>query len=116
MPTDLDIVFKEKATGVINAAFTDEDGATVVPTACTYTLTDNSGNIINNINQTAASLASSVDIVLTGDDLAIQTTEVSEAQVLRRLLVEFEYTSSLGSGLPGKQSGSFLIENLLAVS
>ena len=115
MPTNLDITANEQGTIVVRAAFTDEDGATVVPASnVLWTLTDTAGTVINSRLDEIESAAATVDIVLTGDDLALQTGE--SGTVERRILVETTYNSSLGSGLSLKKSGAFQIEDLTAVS
>ena len=94
-----------------SAAFTDEDGASVVPDTITWTLTDESGNVINSRSEVSVSPAAAVDIVLSGDDLSI-----GNYGTRRVLLIEYTFTSSLGSGLPGKHQVSFKITDLVAVS
>lgn len=117
MPTNLDVIFKEEGTGIVGAAFTDEDASAVTPNAITWTLTDAAGTVINSREDVAvASPDTSIDIVLSGDDLQILTAEASQKYVERLILVKSTYDSSLGSDLPAKQSGAFLIENLVAVS
>lgn len=116
MPTNLDITATEQGTIVVNAAFTDEDNAAVVPVSVTWTLTDASGNVINSRSDQTASPAASVDIVLSGDDLAIQAGETALDFAERRILIKATYDSTLGSDLPLRKSGAFRIENLVAVS
>ncbi len=112
MPTNLDITANEQGTIVVRAAFTDEDGDAVVPaSSVAWTLTDTSGNEIATGTESAAA---SVDIVLSGSNLALQTGE--SGTVERLILVETTYNSTLGNGLPLKKSGAFLIEDLAAVN
>ena len=60
----------DKSTKVVTVAFLDEDGNAVVPTGAAWTLTNEGGAIINNRNQEPISpLASSSDVVLSGNDL-----------------------------------------------
>lgn len=115
MPTILTTRANEKSTYVITSAFTDEKGAAVVPTAITWTLASRSGTIINGRTQVAvAAPASSIDIVLSGLDLALQTGE--EIQAVRILTVEATYASSLGEGLPLKDQCSFTVDDLKSVT
>ena len=115
MPTNLDIIAHEKGTIVVRAAFTDEDGDTVTPASdVLWTLTDTAGTVINSRQDVAVSAAATVNIVLSGDDLALQTGEAGRVE--RRILVATTYNSSLGTGLPLKKSGAFLIDDLVAVS
>ena len=116
MPTNLDITATEQGTIVVRAVFTDEDGDSVTPASnVLWTLTDTSGTVINSRQDEVESAAATVDIVLSGDDLAIQAGETAQ-YVERRILVETTYDSSLGSGLPLKKSGAFLVANLVAVT
>lgn len=105
----------EKSTAVFTASFKDEDGQATVPTAATWTLSDKAGAIINSRDSvTITSLAESVDIVLSGDDLAISSGFDGRAEE-RVLTIEGTYTSDLGSGLPIKAECRFFIDSLIAV-
>ncbi|HDM76324.1 MAG TPA: hypothetical protein ENG51_07620 [Deltaproteobacteria bacterium] len=112
MPTTLTTHAVEKSTFVITVAFQDEQGNSVTPNELTWTLTDMNGNVINNRDQVSITPASSVDIVLSGDDLALE----GDAPELRVLTVEGTYSSDLGSDLPIKDSVRFIVDNLVAVS
>jgi hypothetical protein len=102
----------EKGTYAITAQFTDDAGVTTIPTAATWSLLDMDGNIINSRNAvTISSLATSVTVVLSGNDLALSVGDAGD----RRFLVEALYTSSLGSGLPLRKEYTFNIENLSGV-
>lgn len=111
MPTLLSTLAVEESTYVVTAAFTDEDGTVVTPSSVTWTLTDNRGNIINNRNAVSATPGTSIDIVLTGDDLAIGTNGEE-----RTVTIDATYNSDLGSGLKLKDECTFKIHNLLNVS
>ncbi len=113
MPTTLTTHAIERSTFVISASFTDEAGEAVAPTSITWTLTDDYGTIINSREGEAVTPATSVDIVLSGADLAI--TEAS-ASVIRKMTVEATYNSSFGTGLPLKDQVTFQIDNLTAVT
>jgi hypothetical protein len=112
MTTELPLVAQEEGTYVINAAFKDEDGADVVPDSATWTLSDEEGNIVNSRNEiTITGLATSKDIVLSGDDLALTAALHGNTRVF---LIEGTYTSTLGV-LPLKEQAKFDIENLVKV-
>lgn len=114
MPSTLTINANERSTFVINSAFTDEDDTPVTPTAATWTLTDCNGSIINSREDvTISSLSTNVDVVLSGDDLAIQSGNDDGKRVF---LVEGTYDSTLGSGLPFKDQAEFFIADLVAVT
>jgi len=111
--TILDTHAQEESTFVVTVAFEDEDGNAVAPTSANWTLTDEDGTVINNREDVAiSSPTSSEDIVLSGDDLAV--TETGDA--VRVLTVEALYNSALGTGLPLKAEGRFVVDNLVAES
>jgi len=102
----------EKGTIVISCAFFDESGNSVVPTEIKWTLIDKDSVVINNLEQVVFSTpAASVDIVLSGDDLAMQDGE-TERYARRFFVLEAKYDSSIGTNLPLKDQAMFLIENL----
>lgn len=115
MPLPLSITPKEEGTLLITVGpFTDDTGATVTPSAVTWTLTDVVGTVVN--SRSAVSItppASSVTILLSGDDLALSSTLRG---VKRILLVRFVYTSTSGSGLVGYIEREFSIQPLVAVT
>ena len=115
MATILTVNARERSTYVITVAFKDEDGQDVVPTSAVWTLTDEDGTVINSRQDVAISpLAASVDVVLTGADLAVDTGFAGTAQE-RIFTVKAVYTSSLGSGLTLTGACKFNVENLIAV-
>jgi hypothetical protein len=115
MPTVLTTTFNEKSTGVIIANFTDEDGKALIPISCIWTLTDSSGNVINSRNQVSITPSASIAIVLQGDDFAISGGFSGKAEE-RRLTIEARYHSTYGSNLPLKDSVTFFISNLIAIT
>ena len=101
----------EESTYVITVSFKDEDDNLITPDSATWTLSDTSGNIINNREDIVISaLASSVDITLSGDDLAIQTGESGNYHN-RIFTVEAIY-----GGLPLKDQLKFPVFNLTVVT
>lgn len=112
-------IFPEEGTVGIEISFYDEDDVALTPNADTikYTLTDRPAitetpNIINSIEQSAISSASTITIVLSGDDLALQASETNNEYAKRALTIEYEYDSDLGSDLPGKAQYYFKIKNM----
>lgn len=106
----------EESTAKITIAFTDEDGNAATPSAITWTLTDENGTIINDREDVAVAVpASSIDVALSGDDLAMQSGETGDS-VFRIFTAEWTYSSDLGAGLPGKDSLKFPLVNLVAVT
>lgn len=101
----------EKSTIVYTVSFTNEDGASVVPNTVVWTLSDSSGAIINGRQDVSVTPAASVDIVLTGDDLEINSSDLS-----RNLTIEADYDSAAGTGLALNSEYSFNITPLVNVS
>ena len=79
-----------------------------------YTLTDKSGTVINSRNGESETPAASIDILLSGDDLAIQAGESYLGE--RILTVEAVYNSTEGTNLPLKAEVHFIVDNLVNVS
>ena len=120
MPTEFYIedgdYLVEESTGGITAHFKDEDDQSFTPVTATWTLTDESGSVINSReNIVIASLATNNTIVLFGDDLAFQSGESGNA-VSRKLTIKGTYNSSdFGNGKPFNDQLTFPIFNLTAV-
>jgi len=114
MPIKATIPAIEQSTYVVTLTFKDEDGNSVSPNSIKWTLTDSAGNVINSRQDVSISPASSVSIVLRGDDLALQASESDVGQ--RILTVEATYDSDKGSNLPLKDELSFYVVNLTNVS
>lgn len=114
MPSTLTTRAQERSTFGIVISFIDDTGAAVTPSAATWSLTDGAGNVVNSRSAVAiGSLATTATIVLSGADLALLTTYQGNA---RYLLIEYTYTSSLGSGLPAKDQVLFYIDDLAGVT
>lgn len=112
MPTTLEARAVEKSSYTITAAFTDELDAAVIPNAgLTWTLTDGAGNVINNRSNVDLTEAASVDITLSGNDLALGNNGNK-----RIVTVQGTYNSAAGSNLPIKDQVIFYIDGLVAVS
>lgn len=103
----------EQSTYVIPVTFRDEDATAIAPDAVTWTLTDRHGVVINSRSDVAISpLAATVNIVLTGADLAM-LGELDNRT--RLLLVEATYNSSLGTGLNLRDEIEFSVRPLVGV-
>lgn len=110
MPVQLSAKAIEEGTFAITVAFTDEDGEAVAPDVLTWTLVDLIGNIINSREDVVVANPESTEtIVLTGDDLSV----TNRFQRGRVLIVEGTYTSTLGAGLPIRESVSFTIADII---
>lgn len=101
----------EEGTLVLAGAFSDDADASVTPSSVTWTLTDENGAIINSRSAVALTPATTYQIVLTGDDLAIGSNSPH-----RRVLIAWRYDSDAGVGLYGKHEIQFQIINLTAVT
>lgn len=114
MPTQLANDAIERSTYAVTAAFLDDVGAAVTPSAATWTLSDDRGVVVNSRSAVAISpLATTATIVLSGADLAIGASYNGRR---RHLLIEYTYTSSLGAGLPGKDVAIFDVLDLAGVT
>ena len=103
----------EKSTYIVTVAFTNEDGDSVIPNSgLNWSLSDLEGNIVNSRTAVALTPAATVNIILSGLDLAL----VDGKDTYRVLTVEGTYNSLLGGSLPIKDSVVFLIRNLRKVS
>lgn len=111
MPTTIKTQAVEESTYVVTVSFTNAAGTAVTPTSATWSLLDKDGEIVNSRNAvTISSLSTSVDILLSGDDLQIADGKT------RKLLVEAVYSSDEGSNLPLKDQLTFQIQDLVGVS
>jgi len=114
MPTTLTTQALPNNTYVITAAFTDEDGDAVTPNdGATWSLKDTAGNTINSRSAVEITEATSVDIVLSGDDLAAQGANDNGIRILS---IDGTYDSDAGSDLPLDTSVQFVVDTLLPVS
>ena len=99
MTTKATVAAEARSTYVATVSFYDEDGVAAVPTAIHWTLKDADMVVINSrSNVNVAVPASSINIVLYEDDLAMNDTD-AEYEV-RYLIVAATYNSTLGTGLP----------------
>ena len=110
MTTILTTMADEGSPYFVRVAFADEDGSAVTPNSAAYTVTARYGTVIGSLSSVEiSSLATSVDILLTGADVTIG----SNGQV-RILSVEYIYDSTLGSGLTAYTEAQFTIDDLVA--
>lgn len=106
----------EKSSYVITAVFRDEDNDLVVPNSITWTLSNKGGIVINDRGDVNVETpSSSIDIVLSGDDLALLSGEAGAENVERRLTIEAVYDSERADNLPLRDSVRFYLRNLRAV-
>jgi hypothetical protein len=103
----------ELSTYVITLACADASGDAVTPTSGTWTLTALDGTVVNSRTAVALTPASSMSVVLSGNDLALLDTYGTGE---RLLTVQFTYSSDEGLNLPLKEEVYFRIRSLAAVS
>jgi len=102
----------EESTYIITANFIDENGEAFSPVTLNWSLTDPSGNIINDREDVVVESPESTEhIVLSGDDLAIGTNY----PCWRRFCLSGTYDSTLGNGLPINSVALFQIITLADV-
>lgn len=110
----LSVAAVEESTYVVTLAFADKAGDPVTPDSATWTLTDGDGTVLNSRSAVAITpLAASVDVVLSGDDLAMQAGETQYG--LRLLTVQAVYTSTEGAGLPLNAEYQFQVDGLTVI-
>lgn len=103
----------EGSTYAITVTFRDDEGALVVPSSATWTLSDPCGDVINARDGIAiGSLASSVTVVLSGNDLDLVDDDDTGERIFT---VEAVYSSDLGNDLPMKSEVTFTITALVNV-
>ena len=119
MPTEIRIDGEyavEKSTYIVTLTFTDEDNDPVTPATGTWTLTDEDGTVINSReDEVISSLDTSVDVVLSGDDLAVSDGFTGKSE-WRIFTFEGTYNSDLGVGLPLRDQLKFPVYNLGAIT
>jgi hypothetical protein len=101
----------EKSTFVITVAFTDSNGVAVIPNQVLWTLTNQNGDLVNSREDVSVTPASTVNIVVSGDDLAMEG--YGSRRILTILAV---YDSEYGENLPLRARAVFNIDDLVAVS
>ena len=115
MPTVFTNKAVELSTFAVHVCFYDENSQAMAPNSLYWTLADPDGTIFNNRSMTAiTSVQSSIDIVLSGSDLAISSGSLL-AEENRVLTIQGNYNSSLGNALPLNDRVKFVVINLSAI-
>jgi|JI10StandDraft_1071094.scaffolds.fasta_scaffold509666_2 hypothetical protein len=104
----------EESTAILRVTFTDSDGNAVIPQSATWTLSDRDNEVVNGKSDvTISPLASTVDILLKGDDLKLPFPR----ERVRRVLVKAIYDSSTyGDDLPFNEEFEFTITDLRSLN
>jgi hypothetical protein len=104
---------RKRSSAVIRVNFKNEFGVAMVPKSATWTLTNENGVVVNSRRRVVISpLASSVDIRLSGLDLAVSKGKTVQNRVFT---VEAVYDSSFESDIPLNDACIFTVENLVGV-
>lgn len=101
----------EKGSLILTVSFFDEDDVAVLPTTITWRLTDANGVTVNGLIAQTETPAEVVEIVLTGNDLALGGSPVGYKRIFT---VEAPYNSTLGA-LVMNEEAEFDIENLVNI-
>lgn len=104
----------EQSTYGVRVSIVDEDGNPVTPTTCTWTLSDETGAVVNSRDAVSVSPpAANFTVALIGDDLAMVGAGQKE---LRYFTVSGTYNSdTLGPGIPFHEEIGFYVKNLVGV-
>lgn len=92
---------------LITFTFTDEDGDPLTPTSLTWSLYDDRELIVNEREDvTISSTAGVVNVVLSGNDLDVNTTHPTRS---RKVILEGTYNSTYGNDLAIREVACFEI-------
>ena len=112
-PIKLTVHAKEKGAYLIQTTFADFGGTSVVPTNFIYTVTDQSGAVINGLTAvSAATIATTVSILVYGTSLSLTDSE----DTIRIFTCNGLWDSSFGTSLTYTGEAQFIIDNLLNIS
>jgi len=109
--TQLPIYAVEQSTYEIDVTFSTRGGLFAPNAGLTWTLTNAQGAVINGREDVAIDSASVVTVVLSGDDLALFSSQPAQ----RFLTIKGTYNSDAGTNLPLKGQAQFTVVNLVAV-
>jgi len=112
MPIHIKQDAREESTRILDVSFFDETDAAVTPGEVHWTLSDENGTVINSRDAVVMTPDTTVEIVLTGDDLAILS---SSDNGKRCLFVHAVYDSVVARGLQLNEEIWFNIAGLLNV-
>jgi len=101
----------EESTFILSVSGFDENEYSVMPKTITWSLSNISGVIINSREDVVETPATTVYIVLSGDDLAI----TDDSDTVRMVTIKATYDSNLGSDLPLVEDYRFKINKVRAI-
>jgi len=103
---------EESSYIVAIGAFYDDAAAAITPATFTWSMTDQDDKAVNARTDVSVTVATAIDIVLSGNDLALP----NQSKPWRYVTLEYTYDSDAGTGLPGKQLVAFEIVPLAVVT
>ena len=111
MPTPFQLNTKavRGSSFVINMIPKDEDGTAITPDSLEYTLTDPDGNVINSLSGISLTPSTSIDLMLSGDDLEFESAEEGAYEVIRIITVTGVYDSAVELNVPLIDSATFYV-------
>lgn len=101
----------EQSTLVVDVSFLDEDDAEITPLSAAWTLTNEYGVVVNGRQAVGVTPATSITLVLTGDDLGM----LGELDTGRRLLLVEATYSGHGGTIHLREEIEFSIRPLAGV-
>lgn len=104
-------IVNEESTAVITMTFLDFEGEPMTPVTRAWQLQKKDGTIINSRTFAAGSF-SGTTVALSGDDLALDSTN----DIVRIFAVQGTYNHALGDGLTFTEEIEFNIRNLYSQS
>lgn len=113
MPTRLTALANERGTYIVKVDFEDEDGTGVVPDSIKWRLTDAKGAVINSRDTVSIiTPATSVNILLSSDDLAV----ANRRNTHRKLLIHAVADLAAGNNKDIYDEAEFEIANFIGLS
>ncbi len=114
MAIELSTNAKERSTYRLTVTFFDErtPPVAVTPNSITWTLSDINGTVINSREDVSVTPASTVNIILRGDDLALDSAAYNADRIVT---VKATYDSTAGSDLPLNEEIRFSIDDLQVI-
>ena len=113
--TTLSVHMDEGGAYFVHIETKDETGAAKAPKTLNWTLTDEFGNVINNRKEVSISNpTASEDVVLNGDDCAVQPRETA-SEIKRIFTIEGTYDSDKGTDLNLRGQCCIVLDNYIAI-
>jgi hypothetical protein len=118
--TELEEEAQEESVYVVRLGpFLDESDEVVTPTAFTWTLSTLDGTVINSRDNVSVVGASTITLLLTGNDLSIlegEAVKQRDSKVKRLITFAATYFSDLGAGLVLRDELVFVVNAMVKVT